>query len=163
MAAGIIYLKLGDIEGEVTETGHKGWIRIDSMSFGMHTPVSFEVGGGAGRGTGKTSFQDVSLTKRSDKSSAKIMEYAATNKDIPVVKIEQMSAGDQMQVFFKINLKECLIASWQGGFGGADHGVESFSLNFTHAEWSSGEQDPKGATVGTPHRAAFDLKAAKKG
>lgn len=57
------YLKLGDIKGDVSEKGHGGEIHVESFSWGATQA-------GTGRGAGKVSVHDISVTKNSDKLAA---------------------------------------------------------------------------------------------
>ena len=44
-----IYIKYGDIKGDVTAEGHKDWIEVNSFQWGVGRGISSPTGGGADR------------------------------------------------------------------------------------------------------------------
>ncbi len=57
-----IFAKLGDIKGESTDDKHKDEVEVLSYSWGVTNPV--HIGSGGGAGTGKATFQDLSIVHR---------------------------------------------------------------------------------------------------
>ena len=65
-----LYMKYGTLEGEVTETGHLGWLAIDSASFGVGRSTNVEVGSGQEkRHRDQPTISDLQLSRTYDKAS----------------------------------------------------------------------------------------------
>ena len=153
------YLKIEGVPGESLETvKHKDWIEIDSFSFALKGAQA------SGGGTGKASFQDISIRKHIDKSSPLLMLKCCTGEHIPEAVLEYskaVGAGTQA-VFLKIKMSDLLISSYGfSGAGGTVAGgttlpVDSLSLNFTKIEMTYIPYDAAGAP-GQPVTAVCDL------
>jgi hypothetical protein len=66
-----IYLKIAEVDGDVTDDNFKKHISVQSLTTGMSNPSSVSVGTQAGSagGGGKVIMQDVNFQKFCDKSS----------------------------------------------------------------------------------------------
>jgi len=127
-----MFLKLDTIEGESTDSKHKGEIEILSYSFGLANPPTGGSDSG-GAGSGKASFQDFHFVSRTQKSSPTLFQASATGSHFKQALITVRKAGGGQQEFLKITLNEVLVTSFQQG-GTADSAdttpTESISLNF---------------------------------
>ena len=65
-----IFLKIGDVEGESTDSAHGGEIEVDGWNWGASNGEPI---GGGGGGIGKPDVQDITIGKLVDKSSARLM------------------------------------------------------------------------------------------
>jgi len=65
------FLKLDGITGEAASSKHTGEIEVKSWSWGASNPASMH---GTGLSAGKVVLSDLSITKPTDKSSAKLFE-----------------------------------------------------------------------------------------
>ncbi len=63
-----MFLKLDTVDGESTDSVHEGEIDILSWSFAAHQTGTSNTGGGSG--AGRVSIQDLTVTKKTDKSLA---------------------------------------------------------------------------------------------
>lgn len=129
-----IYLKAADIPGAATANNRAGWIEVESLSEGVAN--SSQPAGGAGARAGKTSFQDISLSRRVDAASLKLREFAITGKRLPQVEIEFVASGPGQQVAYRIVLKDVGVSSVSTSMskgGGAP--VEAVSINFGEISW----------------------------
>src|SRR5256885_3506033 len=76
-----VFLAIDGIPGESTDAKHPGTIEIESWSWGE--TQSSTLGSGGGGGAGKVSIQDIHfVTKKIDKSSAKLLLSTATGEHI---------------------------------------------------------------------------------
>jgi type VI secretion system secreted protein Hcp len=127
------FMKIGDIQGESTDSKHPGWIEIDSFSWGMTQSGSFSGGGG----TGKVSFQDIHFTSSTQKSSPRLAKACATGEHIPKAELSFVKLSPQGFEFIKFEFQDVLISSYQlgGSSGGEDRPTDSVSLNFTKIEF----------------------------
>ena len=159
MAAVDYFLKLKGIDGEATDSKHKGSIDIESWSWGEVNQGSHS--GGGGGGAGKVSMQDFHFTMRTNKASPKLMLACATGEHIPEAVLTCRKAGKEQQEYLKIKFSDLLVSSYQTG--GASESViplDQISLNFSKIEFEYKEQTDKG-TLGGAVKAGYDLKANK--
>ena len=103
-----IFAKLGDIKGESQDSKHKEEIEVLSYSWGVSNPGTFQ-GGGTGVGSGKTTFQDLSIVHRIDKSSPALLRACATGEHIKEAIITQRKSGKGQQEFLIIKMNDILI------------------------------------------------------
>ena len=153
-----MFLKLGDIAGDSADAvkappskkEHKGEIDVLAWSWGMSQSASTHFG--AGGGTGKVNVQDLSITKRIDKSSPNLVKFCCQGKHFPEATLTVRKAGELPVEYYVIKMKDIIISSVQtGGSGGGDQLTEQLSLNFAEFEVIFTEQDQKGnATTSIP-------------
>jgi type VI secretion system secreted protein Hcp len=141
--AGDIFLKLDGIDGESVDAKHTKEIDIDSWSWGMTQTGSTHIGGGSG--TAKVSVQDLSFTKRIDKSSPNLAKYCSDGKHIKKgVLIQRKAGGNSPVEFLKIELEDIIVSSYQTGSSG-EIPTDSFSLNFAKYKFVYAEQKADGS------------------
>jgi type VI secretion system secreted protein Hcp len=150
------YMKLGDIKGEATDTDHKDWILIESWSWGESNP------GYVGVPTSeKANFQDLSVTKRVDKATPKLMLACASGQQITsgTLVFTTRAPGTDNEPYLKYELKDVLISSFQHGGGAADGSLptESVSLNFSKIEMTYFAVDAAGGDP-MPITEGWDIK-----
>lgn len=131
-----MFLKFeGEIEGESKDGKHKGDIDILAYSWGLSQSGSFHQGGGGG--AGKANFQDISITKWIDKSSATLMLYCANGDHFSKASLVVRKAGKKPLEYIKFTLENVLVTSVStGGSGGEERLTENVTLNFEKVEWS---------------------------
>ena len=158
-----MFLKLGDIAGDSADLvkaapskkEHKGEIDVLAWSWGMSQSASTHYGQGGG--TGKVNVQDLSITKRIDKSSPNLVKFCCQGKHFEKAFLTVRKAGETPVEYYTIKMEDVLISSVQtGGSSGGDMLTEQLSLNFARFEVVFTEQDAKGnATTSIP--GAFDI------
>lgn len=124
------FLKLDGITGEAAASKHSGEIEVLSWSWGASNPASMH---GTGLSAGKVSFSDLTISKPTDKATAKLLELCCTGKHITKgVLTCCKSTGDKNPAdYLTIKLEEIAITSVQhGGSSGDDIGHESVALAF---------------------------------
>jgi type VI secretion system secreted protein Hcp len=160
MASVDYFLKIEGVDGEATDSKHKGEIDIQSWSWG-ETQVGAEAYGGGG-GAGKVSMQDFNFTMRVNKASPKLFLACATGEHIKKAVLTCRKAGKDQQEYLKVTFTDLLISSYQtGGSAGDIVPMDSISFNFAKIEWEYKEQKPDG-TLGAAAKAGYDLKLNKK-
>ncbi len=143
-----IFLKLGDIAGESQDKTHKGEIDVLAWSWGMSNSGTTHLGSGAG--AGKSSVQDLSITKWIDKSTPAIMLQTLTGEHIKDALLTVRKAGTTSVEFLKLEMKDILVTSVAtGGNSGEDRLTETVSLNFGSFRLTYTPQNPDGSP-GTP-------------
>ena len=154
------FLKIDGIDGESTDSKHKGEIELESWSWGATNAGSH--GSGGGGGAGKVAMQDFHFVMKHNKASPKLMLACATGEHFKKVTLTVRKAGKDQQEYFKVTLSDVLVSSYQTG--GSGHGdpvpSDQISLNFASIEFEYKEQKPDGG-LGSPVKAGYNLKAMK--
>jgi len=134
----------GEVAGEAQDSKHKDEIDVLAWSWGLSQSGSFHVGGGGG--SGKANFQDISITKWIDKSSATLALYCANGDHFTDAKLVVRKAGKNPLEYLTIEMKKVLITSIStGGSGGEDKLTENLTLNFAEVKVTYKEQKEDGS------------------
>ncbi len=154
-----MFLKLTGIDGEAQDSKHKNEIDVLAWSWGISQSGSMHMAGGGG--SGKASFQDISLTKYVDSSSTALLNACATGKHIDKGELFVRKAGGEQEEYITITMEECLISSVStGGSGGEDRLTENISINFAKVNMVYKPQTSKGGLTGVK-TFNYDIKANK--
>ena len=138
-----MFIKIGDLKGEASDSSHKEEIDVLSWSWGMSQSGTTHMGGGGG--SGKVSVQDLSFTKYIDKSSPNLLLGCCNGKHHPEAKLTIRKAGGSAVEYIKLTMKEVLIGSVSnGGSGGEDRLTEHVTLNFAEFKIEYTPQKPDG-------------------
>ena len=139
-----MFLKIEGIDGEATATAHKGWIEIQSWSWGVSQLGSGGSGGGFGVGrlTGH-----VTLIKRIDKASPLLFKRCSDGTVMPLATIELARLGGG-PTYLKYELKEVLVNSIaHGDVDGDGLPDETITLDFTGTKLTYTQLDASGKPV----------------
>jgi len=159
-----VFAKFEGVEGESTDDKHKGWINLDSISWGASRPLK-------GSSTGQTRdrgipvVEDVTITMGIDKSTPYLFEKCLRGEVIPKLEIEQTrfaigKDGERMQApYLKYELENVIVSSYS--VSSADGGGEPIdevvlSNNFEKVRMIYTEQRDDGSTE--PHVLDYDKK-----
>jgi len=138
------YMKLGDIKGEATDSDHKDWIIIESMS----SPIFRSVPPGAKdqqRTKGETSLGDIVVSRQLDKSSTKLQETCANGTFAKEVEIHFCTTvKNKQEPYLTYKLKNVIISSYSfhGVASGDPLPSEQITLGYTEVEWTYIVVDP---------------------
>ncbi len=113
MAAVDYFLKIDGIEGESTDSKHKGEIELLSFSWGAANNA--QVASGSGRG-GRVTFQDFQFSKLFDKSSPAIFLKCVNGQQITTMTLTARRAGEAQFAnpdFMKIVFSNVLISFYK--------------------------------------------------
>jgi type VI secretion system secreted protein Hcp len=153
-----IYMKYGEIEGDVTAEGHEGWIEVNSFQFGVGRGIGSPTGRKSDRETSSPSVSEITVTKSSDKTTPLLFQEALQGEGVQVdLHFVRTSAGT-LEVFYEVTLTNTLVSGFSQSSGG-DNPSESLSLNFTKIEvkFTPINEDH---SKGTPVPAGYDLSTA---
>jgi type VI secretion system secreted protein Hcp len=142
------YIKFDGIDGEVMDKDHKNWCLVSSFSQVLH-----KTGGGKTGSTrrgGDVQFEDVHVDKEVDKSSPKLAEAVAKGKVFAKVEIDiTASYTDAARVtYYRYELKNVQVTSYQVGGSPEQRPHESLSLNFEEIKVTYTEMDNAGKKKG---------------
>jgi type VI secretion system secreted protein Hcp len=154
------FLKIDGIDGESTDSKHKGEIDLFSWSFGATQSGTHATGGGGG--AGKVSMQDFHFVMSVNKASPKLMLACASGEHFKKAVLTCRKAGKDQQEFYKVTLSDLLVSSYQtgGNQSGELLPTDQISLNFSKIEFEYKEQKPDG-TLGGAVKTGWSLKENK--
>jgi type VI secretion system secreted protein Hcp len=140
-----IFLKIPDVDGEASATGHEKEIEVFSFSLGASNPSSVATGGGSG--AGKVDLSSLSLQKQIDLSSAKLFLNCCKGKHFDSAKmVVREAGGDEPVEYWTIEMKQVFIdsISWGASSGGGKPS-ESVTMSFAEVKFTYWSQSEKGA------------------
>ena len=139
-----MFLELKDVKGESRDSVYKEKIDILAWSWGASNSGTSHSGGGSG--AGKANFQDISITKYVDSSSAPLLQFVTQGKHIETGKLVVRKAGENPLEYIVIELGQILITSVQtGGSGGEERLTENITLNFADYKYIYTPQQADGS------------------
>lgn len=156
-----IYLKLGNVKGNVTASGYEGQIAVMSVHFGVARSVSMEAGNVSNREASKPSLSEITITKLADNSVAALFKESLTGSSGQDAVLTFVRTGtDKVQDFMTYKLSDCIISSYSISAQGDEEPVENISLSFSAIEVAYKDHDASNKT-GNPQRAAYNIVTAK--
>ena len=133
------YVKIGDIQGESKDAGHKNWIELRSISQELLRPMKAGAGG-AMRHRASVDVGDVIMTKVVDKSSARLMEAVCKGTNYPEVQLDlcTSSEGQKRTPYMRFTLKDARVTRYTIGGSTEDGAVpmETIAINFREIRWT---------------------------
>ena len=155
-----IYLKFGNIKGNVTAEGYAGQIAVTSINFGYQRNVSMEAGNLSNRESTKPSLSLIQITKKADNSVAALFKEGLTGAAGQEAILTFVRTGDKLQEYMAYKLSNCIISSYSVSAQGDDVPTEVISLSFSAIEVGYKDHDASNK-AGNPQRVSYDVKAAK--
>jgi type VI secretion system secreted protein Hcp len=156
-----IYLDYEGIKGDVTEGGHKGWIEVHSLSWGVSRMIDTRAGSAAGREQASPNIGEISVSKETDSSSVHLfMEGTVGTAKKATIHFVKTGTGGQ-DTFLTFELTNTLVSGYSLSGGGEGRPSESVSINFTKVEMKYTPYDDK-HKAGSPIPAGYDITTAKK-
>jgi type VI secretion system secreted protein Hcp len=130
VAASDIFLKIGDIKGEVTDKSHPNEIEVLAWSWGVSGPIA----GDAKKTSQPACAQPLSVSKFVDKATPPLMTSIALNTTVPNAKLTVRKAGATPFEFLVVDLAGVTVkASSDSGSISEDRMSENLTLGFTSA------------------------------
>ena len=155
-----IYLKFGNVKGNVTADGYTDQIAVTSINFGYHRNVTMEAGNLSNRESTKPTLSLVQITKKADNSVAALFKEGLTGTAGQEAVLTFVRTGDKLQEYMAYKLSNCIISSYSISAQGDDVPTEVLSLSFSAIEVSYKDHDASNK-AGNPQRVSYDVKAAK--
>ena len=139
------FMKLGDIKGECTDTDHKDWIIIESMSSPMYRSIP-QGAKDQQRTKGETTLGDIVVVRQLDKSSTKLQEACANGTFFKEIEIHFCTTvKNKQEPYLTYKLSDVIISSFSmhGNASGSPLPSEQVTMGYTKAEWNYIVVDPK--------------------
>lgn len=139
------FLKIGDIQGEATQTEFDGQIEVVTFSWGVSQPGGFSYAGGGG--VAQANLHDLTISFRMCSASPKLMEACASGKHFDDAVLTCLrSAGDKAEKYLEITLTDVLISTYQTGGSGDEFPIETIGLNFAQIKEEFFKQNDQGVS-----------------
>jgi len=155
-----IFVKLGDIKGESLDAKHKDEIEVLSFSWGVTN--SGVMTSGAGGGTGKATFHDLSIVHNLDKASPLLLRACATGMHIKDAVITHRKAGKGQQEYLIVKLNDVIITGVTHGGSPGQAISENVTLAFAKVDLEYKPQKADGSLDAGIHF-KYDIKSNKEG
>ena len=124
-----MFLKIATVNGESTDSVHEGEIDLLSWSFAAHQTGVSQSGGGSG--AGRVSIQDLTITKKVDRSSPTLFALCCNGSHVDDAVLTVRKAGGEALEYLVVKMEHVLITGLQTtGSDGQDQLVEQVTLNF---------------------------------
>jgi type VI secretion system secreted protein Hcp len=157
----LVFDKSAGIKGETVDDKYKKSDGIDVLAWSWGVSNSGSAHMGAGAGSGKANFQDISFTKYVDLSSPALMDSCAKGTHITSAKlIVRKAGGKEALEYLVFELSEVLVSSYStGGSGGEDRLTENVTLNFAEVKCDYATQQSKDGTAGPKSNFGYNIAA----
>ena len=155
-----MYLKFGNVKGNVTADGYAGQIALTRVKLGVARNVTMEAGNLSNRESSKPNVSAITIKKKADSSVAALFKEALTGSAGQEATITFVRTGDKVQEFMAYKLTNCIISSYDIDAEGEDAPEEDITLSFSAIEVSYKDHDASNK-AGNPQRVSYDVKAAK--
>jgi type VI secretion system secreted protein Hcp len=143
------------ITGDVTATGYEKWLEVDSFQWGVGRGIGSAQGSSGNREASTPSISEITVTKRQDESSGKLLQECYNGVGTATVTITFVRTGSPATEYLSFILTNVMISGLSMSSGG-DRPSESLSLNFTKIEVDIIPQNADG-TAGSKFPVTYDL------
>jgi type VI secretion system secreted protein Hcp len=130
------FLKIDGIDGESTDSKHKGWIELIRYSSEMIQTVSRTASSAGGASAERVDINGFGFTKLLDKASPLLALACADGTHINTIALEICRAGTDKLTFMRYTMRNCIISSVQtSGTQGESFPSEDLEIDFGQIEW----------------------------
>lgn len=155
-----IYLKFGNVKGNVTADGYAGQIALTSVEFETSRNVSMETGNLSNRESSKPILSRIIVFKQGDSSVAALLKEALGGSAGQEAVLTFVRTGDKVQEFMTYKLTNCIISRYKIIAPKDQEPTERIELSYSAIEVSYKDHDASNK-AGNPQRVGYDIKAAK--
>jgi type VI secretion system Hcp family effector len=135
------FMKVDGIEGESVDAEHKGWIELQSYSYGAAQSINKSASSSGGASVGGVSLGDFHISKYVDKATPKLFERCCNGTHINSVIIRLHRSGGEKFKYLDVVLEEVLISSVSGqGAEYSGFAIEDLTLNFGRIKFEYSQQ-----------------------
>ena len=154
-----IFLKIGNIKGESTDSKHKDEIEVFSWSWGVTNAAP--AGSGGGSGAGRATFNDLSFTHPYDKAAPLLWRACAVGQHFPEATLVGTKPGKAAQDYLIIKMSDVAVTSAQASDGVGGDAMESVSVKFAKVDVEYKPQKADGSFDASV-RFKYDIKNNKE-
>lgn len=157
------FVKFGDFEGEATDSKHKGWSIMHTLS----APLTRATGGfeQSERGGGATAVGQITVVKDLDAATVKIQKACVSGQKLPKVKVELCTVtGGGTQPYLVYELEDVIVTSYDLEDPTDSKNLqptERVTFTYGRVTWTYGKFGTDGSSQGKVTD-TFTVGAAKK-
>ncbi len=129
-----VFVQIPGITGGSTEKNHVGWIKVDSLQFGVGRSLNNPLGHATSRESGQPNVSEIHVTKPMDNASIELFGWSVSEFTAKAVVIDVVSTGRTDMPFASYNLDQAVISGYSVAASGDSMPSESISFNFTKIE-----------------------------
>jgi len=154
-----VYMKVGKIQGDVSQTQHKDWIPLKSLEVPTERPdVNTTPGNVTDRTTSQIQFEDIEVSKYTDKASPMLMIWNIEGTTEKVLIDVCKEDGD---LVLRLTLQDTICTKYKSSSDEEGVVEETISLDFTKIEYKFQAYDKKNKPAAT-HSVGYDLERARR-
>lgn len=129
-----IYMKVAGVDGESQEANHKGWIECTRVDFNVHSPVSYNAGGGSSVGAAEPS--PVSVYCKQGKHSPEFQKRQFEGKSFDTIDFEflKQTGDDTGKKFYILKLKFAQVSNYAPDLSGQSELMENVTFTYEEIE-----------------------------
>lgn len=153
-----IFMYIDGINGESSDSGHKDWIDIRSISWGTGRKITSETSTRGDRESSNTKITDLTFKKFMDKATAKLFIEACCGVGKTIkIHLTKTGSGTGADVYMEYTLHNAIIsdykmAAWDDDI---DRPIEKLKISFVKMETRYTPFDEDGIAT-APIAVAFD-------
>jgi len=156
----MIYLKMNQINGNVSAKNYQGAIEIYNYTFSSERNINSKRSGlVANRSAGLIQYGHLTLTKPMDNATAALLKHYYDAKVIPEISFHHLSTGSEPQCFFVNTFKDVLISGHAMDCDASNVG-ETFTLSFTSNQKRITSLTAQNK-LGSPVSVGYDIETAQ--
>ena len=155
-----IFLKIGNIKGESTDSKHKDEIEVFNWSWGVSNAAPAGSGGG-GSGAGRASFTDLNFTHRYDKAAPLLWRACAVGQHFAEATLVGTKPGKAAQDYLIVKMSDVVVTSAQTSDSSGSDAIESVGVKFAKVDVEYKPQKADGSFDASV-RFKFDIAANKE-
>lgn len=158
------FLKYGNVKGESSDSGHKGWIDITAWKFDIARAITSATSTKGDRESSNAEIGDLILSKHTDSSTPKLFieSCCGTGQDV-TLHLTKTGAGSGADVYMEFILKNALISNFalSGNDKSARRPQEVIAISFVEIEIKYIQHDEDGNAM-APVAVGFDTATNTK-
>jgi type VI secretion system secreted protein Hcp len=154
-----IFLKIGNIKGESTDSKHKDEIEVFSWSWGVTNAAT--VGPGSGSAAGKPSFSDLNFTHRYDRAAPLLWRACAVGQHFTEATLVGTKQGKAAQDYLIVKMSDVMVTSASASDSSAGEATEAVAMKFAKVDVEYKPQKADGSFDASV-RFKYDIKNNKE-
>jgi len=154
-----IFLTIGNIKGESTDSKHKDQIEVFSWSWGVTNTAT--VGTGGGGGVGKSSFSDLNFTHRYDRAAPLLWRACAVGQHFTEATLVGTKQGKAAQDYLIVKMSDVVVTSASASDSSGGDAMEAVGMKFAKVDVEYKPQKADGSFDASV-RFKYDIKTNKE-
>ncbi|MEJ2670375.1 MAG: type VI secretion system tube protein Hcp [Gammaproteobacteria bacterium] len=132
-----IFLQYEGIKGESSDSGHQGWMDVESVTWGIGRSINSSTSTQGDRESSNAVISDLHITRYMDKATPKLFieSCCGTGKEVKI-NLTKTGKGGGADVFMEYTLKNALISNYSVSASSQDTNrpSETLTISFVDVE-----------------------------